>query len=177
MIEFEIRKSTRAKRTHISVYPDGRVMVTIPRRGTITTATRLIKKEKLWIFEQLEKAKSKKGIVLPKMSVKDVIVHKKRTRLLVEDRLAFFNIMYSFSYGRISIRNQKTIWGSCSVNGNLNFNCRLGLLPPYLADYVIAHELCHIQEHNHSKEFWELVSSIIPNHKKCNKELRKYIIL
>lgn len=176
-IEFEIRKNTQAKRTQISVYPDEKVVVTIPRHGTIATAVRLIKKEKVWIFKQLEKAKSRKRIMLPKMSTKDVIVHKKRTRLLIEYRLAFFSTIYSFSYGRISIRNQKTIWGSCCVNGNLNFNCRLGLLPPYLADYIIVHELCHTQEHNHSKKFWDLVEYSIPNYKKYEKELRQYCIV
>ena len=75
-------------------------------------------------------------------------------------------------YGRITIRNQKTRWGSCSSKGNLNFNCLLMLAPPEVLDYVIVHELCHRKEMNHSPRFWSEVAKVIPDYKKHEKWLK-----
>ncbi len=76
-------------------------------------------------------------------------------------------------YGRITIRAQKTRWGSCSAKRNLNFNCLLMLLREELRDYVIIHELCHIKEMNHSPAFWQEVEKYCPDHKSLRKELRE----
>jgi len=67
-------------------------------------------------------------------------------------------------------------WGSCSVSGNLNFNYKLIHLPEDIAEYIVAHELCHLAEFNHSKKFWELVSKTIPDHKLRRKRLKKYLM-
>lgn len=88
-------------------------------------------------------------------------------------RVAHFNSFYGFSVGRISIRDTKTRWGSCSKRGNLNFNYKILFLPAHLADYIVVHELCHLQEFNHSQNFWALVAKIFPNHKAMRAELKK----
>lgn len=98
--------------------------------------------------------------------------NKELARTLVKERIKFFNHHYKFTVNRISIRNQRSRWGSCSKKGNLNFNYRLVLLPPEVADYIIVHELCHLGEFNHSKKFWELVAKTIPDYKQIRKELR-----
>lgn len=100
--------------------------------------------------------------------------NKEAARKLVHDRLAHFNVAYGFEYNRVSIKNQKTMWGSCSKKGNLNFNYRLALIPPELADYVIVHELCHLQELNHSKRFWSLVARTIPDYAQRRKALKTH---
>ena len=76
------------------------------------------------------------------------------------------------SYGRITIRSQRTRWGSCSSKGNLNFNCLLTQVPEQVMDYVIVHELCHRIEMNHSGRFWKLVEQIMPDYKTHRKWLK-----
>jgi predicted metal-dependent hydrolase len=97
-----------------------------------------------------------------------------RTRALVAERAAYWAALYGIKYGRISIRKQKTRWGSCSRAGNLNFNYRLGFLPFELMDYIVVHELCHIPEPNHSAAFWDLVSEAYPNSRALRAALRSY---
>ncbi len=93
-------------------------------------------------------------------------------RALVHERLLYFNQFYNFSYQRVFIKNQKTRWGSCSKNGNLNFNYKIVHLPLHLADYIIVHELCHLGEFNHSKNFWALVGRTLSDYARRKKELQ-----
>lgn len=99
--------------------------------------------------------------------------HKVRAVDFVGQRLQELNDSYGFTYGRVTVRNQRTRWGSCSKHGNLNFHYKVVLLPQHLADYVFVHELCHLKEFNHSKRFWELVSQRIPNYRECKKALQQ----
>jgi hypothetical protein len=108
-----------------------------------------------------------------KNSKKNYLAHKAEALSLVLTRIEHFNKIYNFKFGRVSIRNQKTRWGSCSQKGNLSFNYRIALLPPALSDYVIVHELCHLQEFNHSENFWSLVAVACPNYFEIRKELKQ----
>lgn len=85
-----------------------------------------------------------------------------------------FSSIYGFKYGKITVRNQKTRWGSCSRKGNLSFSYRIVLLPTELQDYLVVHELCHLKEFNHAKAFWDLVGKEIPNYKKLRKKLKSF---
>lgn len=87
-------------------------------------------------------------------------------------RLKHFNACYGFAYRRLSIRNGKTRWGSCSRTGSISFSYTIMLLPPALADYIIVHELCHCKEFNHSIRFWRLVGEMIPDYKQRKILLR-----
>jgi predicted metal-dependent hydrolase len=97
---------------------------------------------------------------------------KEKARTLIHERLKHYNAYYNFSYNKVAIRNQKSRWGSCSARKNLNFNYRLVLLSPELLDYVVVHELCHLQEMNHGKKFWDLVARTVPDYKE-----RKVLLL
>lgn len=99
--------------------------------------------------------------------------NKEAARELVKNRLAYYNQLYRFNVGRVSIKNHKSRWGSCSKKGNLNFNYKLALLPEALADYVIVHELCHLGEFNHSKNFWGLVEKSLPDYKILKNRFKK----
>jgi predicted metal-dependent hydrolase len=99
--------------------------------------------------------------------------NKAKTLEIVNKKLKQFNLVYNFKYNRVTIRNQSSRWGSCSTHGNLNFNYRLGLIGDRLADYVVVHELCHLGEFNHSKDFWKLVERTIPDYESRRRELMK----
>lgn len=98
--------------------------------------------------------------------------HKEFARERISTRLAYWNSILQFPYGRVAIRNQSSRWGSCSKKGNLNFNYRIAFLPEHLMDYVIVHELCHLKEFNHSERFWTLVAEILPDYKNAYSDLK-----
>lgn len=104
---------------------------------------------------------------------KHYVEHKEQARKLIVSRLEYWNQFYGYTYNRVAIRNQKTCWGSCSSLGNLNFSYRILFLPPYIQDYIIVHELCHLAELNHSRNFWSLVEMTVPEHEHIRKELRE----
>jgi hypothetical protein len=81
---------------------------------------------------------------------------------------------HGFTYNRVTIKNNISNWGSCSVRGNINLNLRLVTLPQALQDYVMLHELCHLKEMNHGPKFHALLESLCPNHRTLEKELRQY---
>lgn len=112
-----------------------------------------------------------------KKKLVDYLKYKNEALEFACQRVNYYNQLYDFKFNRISVRNQRTRWGSCSKKGNLNFNYRLLMLPQYLADYIIIHELCHLKEMNHSQGFWSLVAQVFPNYLEIRKKLRKVRIL
>ena len=92
---------------------------------------------------------------------------------VIPERVEYFAKVIGVTYGKITIRNQKTRWGSCSSKGNLNFNCLLMLAPSEVLDYVVVHELCHRKQMNHSKAFWLEVEKVLPIYKEVRKWLKE----
>jgi predicted metal-dependent hydrolase len=113
----------------------------------------------------------KKKSVRRKRVSAEYIKYKTEAYRIAIERISEFNKVYNFNIGKITIRNQKTRWGSCSKRGNINFNYRIANIPERLSDYVIVHELCHLGEFNHSKDFWNLVEKTIPDYLERRKEL------
>ena len=89
-------------------------------------------------------------------------------------RVKYFHQLTGGDYNRITIRDQKTRWGSCSSTGTLSFNYRLMFAPPKILDYVVVHELCHLTHMNHSKEFWNMVALYMPDYKEHRQWLRDH---
>jgi len=181
--EYEIRESTRATRLGITVHPDGRVTVTKPVQVSEKRVHAFVRKYQDWIetsqerFRKRAERQNKKGLPTfalprPRKNSKAYTEARKAARVLVTERLQHFNQVYGFRYGTLSIRDQKTRWGSCSAAGNLSFNYRLIFLPEVLQDYIIVHELAHVKEHNHSARFWAQVARTVPAHSELRKELR-----
>lgn len=100
--------------------------------------------------------------------------YRRQGRRVFEERVAHWNTQYGFSYGRIAIRDQKSRWGSCSRQGNLNFNWRLLLAPLPVLDYIVIHELAHLKEGNHSPRFWALVAEKCPDYRGYRDWLRQH---
>lgn len=168
-IPFQVKKHSRSKRMTMTIRGDGTVGITLPRFVPIPTAKIFAKKNLDWVKQKLTLVVTKPSLVSPK----DVSAVRIKARNLVRDRLEYFNQFYGYSYSRITIRDQKSRWGSCSSSGTLSFNYRLALIPQELADYVVVHELCHLKEMNHSSRFWNLVSRTIPNYRKRRAELKQ----
>ena len=170
---YEIRRSERARRVRITVHHDERVVLTVPRLVSDKSAHAFLETRIDWIKKTVERFRKRMpGLLLPRLSRRDYTKHKEAARQLIEERLLHWNSIYKFVYHRVSIRKTRSRWGSCSKKGNLNFNYRILFLPPELVDYVIVHELCHLQELNHGRAFWELVGQTIPDYKAHRRALQ-----
>lgn len=100
--------------------------------------------------------------------------YRSAARTQFEQRCAYYHQFTGGSYTSVTIRDQKTRWGSCSSRGTLSFNYRLVFAPPAVLDYVVVHELCHLTHMNHSKDFWNMVGSVMPDYKTPKKWLREH---
>ena len=168
------KRSRRARRVRITISRDGSVTLTRPFFISRERAWLFLQSQAAWVAKKRE-AFSKRSASLfpePKGSVEEYRRLLPKARDLILERLAFFQKMYGVSWRKVSIRNQKTRWGSCSARGALSFNYRLLLLPSHLRDYVIVHELCHLTELNHSPRFWNLVEKAFPDYRDLRKKLR-----
>lgn len=172
-ISYTLRVSPRARRLRLSIYIDGRLVVTKPRFFNERLVEHFMTVHAAWIIERLDEFKKSPAPFLNGPGRRaDYLAKKEAARLFIADRLAHFNQFYNFKYRQVSIRNQATRWGSCSRQGNLNFNYRLVDLAAPVADYIIVHELCHLQEFNHSPRFWQLVAQTIPDYRERRRHLR-----
>jgi len=167
-----IVKSQRAKHLRITVKPDQTVILTIPRGESVDRATRFLHSKIPWItkhqhrLSKLENTQT--NLQLPEINVPDAI-----EKLI--GRLEEMAQIHNFKYAKVSIRNQKTKWGSCSAKNNISLNINLARLPDELSDYVILHELVHTRFKNHSKKFWAELDKVIGRSaKELSKKLRKY---
>jgi len=173
MVSYTLREHPRAKRINITVRRDGSVWVTKPRHVSMQAVNAFIVKCEHWIERMQEKSSELPKTSKVESSKRQYERYKLAARQDVLRRVARMNARYKFDVSNVIIRNQKARWGSCSHKAVLSFNYRILFLPDHLADYIIAHELCHLREMNHSQRFWKLVSLSIPDHKDRRKELRK----
>lgn len=176
MVTYNLQRSTRAKHMRIVIDQRGECTVIAPHNYTHEKIHAFVGKKAEWILRhQNARRKFKNALTLPR-SRKDYMQKKILVEQKIKERIVLLNVHYMYTWNSISIRDQKSRWGSCSKKGNLQFNYRMHYLSEDLFDYIIVHELCHLQEHNHSKAFWWLVARTIPNHVELRKRLRtRYI--
>lgn len=110
---------------------------------------------------------------MKKIGIKDITRLTDKAKKVIPAKVVVYSEKMGIGYGRITIRHQKTRWGSCSTKGNLNFNCLLMLTPEYVQDYVIVHELAHRKVMNHSSDFWHVVEGAMPDYKEAKKWLKE----
>ncbi len=170
-ISYAVRKSARAKHVRISVNCDGIVLVTRPVDVSFARIEEIVLRRVSWIIGKIEFFK--RFGVQSQSSNAGYVSASADVLALVQSRIEYYNASYGFTYNKIAIRNQRTRWGSCSKKGNLNFNYRMGRLAPELIDYIVVHELCHLAEMNHSKNYWKLVERAIPRYNALRKALKQ----
>lgn len=171
--DYTLRKSLRARRLRVSVSPGGVLAVSAPIWVSSRFIERFLTSHSDWIERAVARLRQIRVHPLTRGGKREYAKYKEAARTLAAERLEYFNQGYGFRYGAISIRNQKTRWGSCSRSGNLSFNYRIALLPPELADYVILHELCHLGAFDHSERFWSLVARSMPDYIERRRALRR----
>ena len=152
------------------------IIVRAPYRMNRFQIQRFVQEKEDWIRKHLEKIEERKKDPANEkriFSAKELQQLAQEALQVIPERVAYYAPLVGVSYGRITIRHQKTRWGSCSGKGNLNFNCLLMCMPMEVIDYVVVHELCHRLEMNHSKRFWEQVERILPDYKIRKKLLKE----
>lgn len=174
MQNYKIIRSNR-KTVGIQITKDLTVVVRAPKSVSVDEINSIVKEKSAWIERNLKKMEIRKSeqACVTKFSKQDIFQMKKIAKILLPERVNFFVKNMCVSYKSIFIRCQKTVWGSCSAKGNLNFNCLLTLCPKEVVDYVVVHELCHLKEFNHSKTFWTEVKKYCPDYKESKKWLKE----
>ncbi len=172
VLPYMLTMSAKAQHLRITVYRDGRFAVTAPRFLSNEKIDAFILEKSAWILSKMSYYKTLPAPTVAKNTKEEYEKYKEKARAFVHAKILQLNTTYNFSYNDIRIKNHKTLWGSCSKKRNLNFNYKIVQLPERLADYIIVHELCHLKEFNHGKEFWDLVAKMIPDHKQLRQELR-----
>ena len=170
-ITYEWVKSNR-KTIAIQIKEDGRVVVRTPYSMSRVKAEQFIEERRDWILKNQKALKEKqdqKMMITQEMRKAGV----EKAMEIFPKRVEYYARLMGISYGRITIREQKTRWGSCSGKGNLNFNWKLTLMPPEILDYVVVHELAHRKEMNHSRDFWKIVEQVLPDYQKRRKRLKE----
>lgn len=175
MYSYILKNNFKAKNITIRIKNDGCVYVTKPRFVNIKQVEDFIYFKKDWIQKNIDNIKQNnlKNNFHESISKVDYLKYKMLANKIVIDKINLYNKYYNFKYNKISIKNQKTRWGSCSKKGNLNFNYKISMIPEYLAEYIVVHELCHLKEFNHGKGFWKLISETIPDYKNRVKDLKR----
>lgn len=169
--EYWEKTSWRTHRVSLSISPAGGISVSRPWYVGAGVVERLVRERATWILDKLELHKKLRNDPLRRHDRAGYLQHREKARRFIKQRLEYFNKYYSFSYRRVAIRNQRSLWGSCSNKRNLNFNYKIIFLPADLANYIIVHELCHLRELNHGPSFWKLVEKTMPDHKKHRRRL------
>ena len=170
----ELIRSSR-KTLALEIKPDGRVIVRAPLHMSQRKIDAFVEDKAGWIEKHLSRLKTAQATQngINKLTDDELQLLAEKALQYIPQRVEYYSKLIGVNYGRITIRNQKTKWGSCSSKGNLNFNCLLMLTPPEVIDSVVVHELCHRKEMNHSNRFYAVVLKVYPEYKKWNRWLKE----
>ena len=170
--QIEFARHPRARRYVIRVRPDGSVRVTLPRWGSRRDAERFAEQQRPWIERQRRQIEMQRERLVVQAPEKRQELRRRAAREL-PDRLRHFAADHELSIARISVRDQRWRWGSCSPKGHICLNWRLVLLADAVRDYVLIHELMHLKRLDHSCAFWKLVADACPDYESARSRLRE----
>ena len=168
-MQYRVIKSDR--KTVALQIKSGEVIVRAPRAMRQEEIASFVARHEDWIRKKL--ATVKKEPSGPPLTEEGVRFLTERARAIIPPRVKYYAALVGVDYNRVTIRHQKSKWGSCSGKKNLNFNCLLLLMPIEVMDSVIVHELCHLKHMNHSKEFYNEVLRVYPDYKKHDRWLKQ----
>lgn len=169
-MEYEIIRSKR-RTVSLQVRRDGSVLVRAPLKASEKAIDEFVIKHENWIKSKQEIAKNRH---LPEdFSENEVKELKNKLKEIITPILEKYSKIMGVEPIKVSINSAKTRFGSCSSKKTLNFSYRLVLYPYEAIEYVCVHELAHLKEMNHSKKFWQIVASILPDYKKRKELLKK----
>ena len=165
---------SRRKTAAIQISRDGKVTVRAPYGCPRSFIDSFLHSREDWILRHLEEIRLHPPKEWPALSGEKRRLYVETARSVFTQKAAYYARIMGVTYGRISIREQKTRWGSCSSAGNLNFNWRLIFAPESVLDYVVVHELAHRKEMNHSRAFYDIVESVLPDYRTSRRWLRDH---
>jgi predicted metal-dependent hydrolase len=166
-------RSRRARRILITIRPRHGVRVAIPYHTPLESALKFVQVKKKWINRHLAKLKDYEK-TRREFDQAFQSIDKEAAKKQIITRLHYLAEKYGFKYEKVTIRNQRTRWGSCSTKGNISLNIKLVALPTDLADYILLHELVHTRVHNHSSKFWKELDKYVGNGKALAARMTEY---
>lgn len=172
--QYIIQKSRR-RTISVQITPDQKLLIKAPSYTSIKEVEDFLHEKRDWILKQMSRTQkqNKEAALMGILTEKEIRKLKRDAKKIIPERVQHYAELSGITYNRIFIRIQKSRWGSCSAEGNLNFNALLALMPIEVLDSVVVHELCHRRHMNHSKAFYDEVLKIFPEYKKWDKWLKE----
>lgn len=172
-MEFNIKiKKSKRKSIGIEIKPDLTVLVRAPFFLSDNTIKKLVAQKANWIENKIKQIKEKETLNLPIFSKKEIEILREKTRVLITPKAEYYAKILGVSFNKLSVKKQRSVWGSCSAKKNINLNLLLSLCPEEVVNYIVVHELCHLKQLNHSKFFWAEVEKILPDYKSARLWLK-----
>ena len=164
---FYFVRHKRARRYLLRIDHDGRVRVTIPRGGSRREAEAFAGRILKWI------ARQRARVTPPVLALDQRRALRKRAEIELPPRLLALAEIQGLTVSRVSVRNQRTRWGSCGRDGHICLNWRLIAMPESVRDYILIHELMHLRRLDHSPAYWRLVAAACPEYREARAWLRE----
>ena len=163
---------TNRKTTAIQINEKGDIIVRSPYSVSRRKVEQMLREKQDWI-EKHQKAIKEKENSRREITEQERREGIERAKQILPARIQYYAKIMGVTYGKVTLREQETRWGSCSSKGNLNFNWKLALMPDEILDYVVVHELAHRMEMNHSDKFWKIVENVLPDYRERRKWLKE----
>ena len=167
----EYRTVRSDRRTLALQIKDGELLVRAPRRVSERAIAEFVAAHEPWIAKHLPRAQAAQAVVPLDEEELDALV--REAKRVIPARVVHYAALLGVDYGRVTVRHQRTRWGSCSAKGNLNFNALLLLAPTEVLDAIVVHELCHRKQMNHSRAFYREIAAVCPDYAVQNAWLKE----
>lgn len=166
----------QSKRKTIAIeIKDNEILVKTPNGMSRQEIVAFIYQKREWIEKhwQVVQERNQKMEQMEPYTMEEIRALAEKALVVIPKKVKYYADLIGVDYGKITIRNQKTRWGSCSSKGNLNFNCLLMLMADEVIDSIVVHELCHRKYMDHSPWFYAEIEKVFPEYKKCQKWLKE----